>query len=114
MMDDVAAKLKMDPVEFILKNMTRKFTRRNAVFTNYTLDECIRRGVEAFELEEALAPGRALTPGRSSAAPVSRSWRFRSGLGRSSATIRLDASGELHGACRRHRRRRRREDHDGR
>src|SRR5713226_7945247 len=48
MMDDVAAKLKIDPLEFILKNMTRK-AGDQIPYTTYSLDECIRRGAEAFE-----------------------------------------------------------------
>jgi CO/xanthine dehydrogenase Mo-binding subunit/aerobic-type carbon monoxide dehydrogenase small subunit (CoxS/CutS family) len=92
MMDDVAAKLKMDPVEFILKNMTRKF-RDETPYSNYTLDECIRRGVEAFEWKKRWRPAGA------DAGPIKRGvgvsfMTFRSGLGRSSATIRLDSKGE--------------------
>jgi CO/xanthine dehydrogenase Mo-binding subunit/aerobic-type carbon monoxide dehydrogenase small subunit (CoxS/CutS family) len=92
MMDDVAAKLKMDPVEFILKNMTRKF-RDETPYSNYTLDECVRRGVEAFDWKKRWRPAGA------DAGPIKRGvgvsfMTFRSGLGRSSATIRLDSKGE--------------------
>ena len=66
MMDDVAYKLKMDPVEFILKNMTRK-SRDEAPYTNYTLDECIRRGAEAFDWKKRWRP----QPG-SDAGPIKR------------------------------------------
>ena len=52
----------MDPVEFILKNMTRK-SRDETPYTNYTLDECIRRGAEAVRLEEALAAAARIRPG---------------------------------------------------
>jgi CO/xanthine dehydrogenase Mo-binding subunit/aerobic-type carbon monoxide dehydrogenase small subunit (CoxS/CutS family) len=91
MMDDVAAKLKMDPVDFIRKNMTRKF-RDETPYTTYTLDECIRRGVEAFDWKKKWHP-----PGAESA-PIKRGvgvafMAFRSGLGRSSAVIRLDSKG---------------------
>src|SRR5256886_9468438 len=48
MMDEVAYKMNMDPVEFILKNMTR-MARDEVPFTNYTLEECIRRGADAFD-----------------------------------------------------------------
>lgn len=48
-MDDIAYKLKIDPVEFALKNMTRDEGR----YTNHTLAECIRRGAEAFEWKSA-------------------------------------------------------------
>ena len=55
MMDDVAYKLKMDPVEFVLKNMTRK-SNDEVAYTNYTLDECIRRGAEAFDWKKRWRP----------------------------------------------------------
>src|SRR5216117_4326200 len=45
MMDDVAYKMKMDPVEFIFKNMTRK-SGDEVPYTNYSLEECIRRGAK--------------------------------------------------------------------
>ena len=102
----------MDPVEFILKNMTRK-SRDETPYTNYSLDECIRRGAEAFEWKKRWQPQPGSDPG-----PIKRGagvsfMAFRSGLGRSSAVIRVDAQGQVHGARRRHRRRRRREDDDG-
>jgi len=92
MMDDVAAKLKMDPVEFILKNMTRKF-RDETEYTTYTLEDCVRRGAEHFEWKKRWHP-----PG-SSPGPIKRGvgvafMAFRSGLGRSNAVIRLDAKGQ--------------------
>ena len=64
----------MDPVEFILKNMTRKAGDQTP-YTNYSLDECIRRGAEAFEWKKRWRPSRGPTAGRSSAAPACRSWR---------------------------------------
>ena len=93
MMDDVAAKLKMDPVEFILKNMTRRAADQTP-YTNYTLDECIRRGAEAFEWKTRWKP----EPG-SGAGPIKRGagvsfMAFRAGLGRSSAVVRVDAKGK--------------------
>ena len=48
MMDDVAYKVGMDPVDFALKNMSRKAGDEHP-YTNYTIEECIRRGAEAFE-----------------------------------------------------------------
>ena len=91
MMDEVAANLKMDPAEFILKNMTRKF-RDETPYTNYTLDECIRRGIDAFDWKRRWHP-----PG-SDPGPIKRGvgvafMAFRAGVGRSSALIRLDAKG---------------------
>jgi CO/xanthine dehydrogenase Mo-binding subunit/aerobic-type carbon monoxide dehydrogenase small subunit (CoxS/CutS family) len=92
MMDDVAAKLKMDPVEFILKNMTRKAGDQTP-YTTYSLDECIRRGAEAFEWKKRWKPQPGSDPG-----PIKRGagvsfMAFRAGLGRSSAVIRVDANG---------------------
>jgi xanthine dehydrogenase molybdenum-binding subunit len=92
MMDDVAAKLKMDPVEFIRKNMTRKF-RDETPYSNYTLEECIRRGVEAFDWKNRWHP-----PG-SDKGPIKRGagvafMAFRSGVGRSNAIVRVDSKGQ--------------------
>ncbi len=92
MMDDVAAKLKMDPVEFILKNMTRKAGDQTP-YTNYSLDQCLHRGAEAFEWKKRWRP----EPG-SDRGPIKRGagvsfMAFRAGLGRSSAVIHLDAKG---------------------
>ncbi len=93
MMDDVAVKLKMDPVEFILKNMTR-MAGDQTPYTSYSLDECIRRGADAFEWKTRWKA----TPG-SDRGPIKRGagvafMVFRAGLGRSSAVVRLDAKGK--------------------
>ena len=93
MMDDVAYGLNMDPVDFVLKNMTRKANDQQE-YTNYSLDECIRRGVEAFEWKKRWRP----KPG-SDAGPVKRGagmsfMAFRSGVGRSNAIIQVDGSGQ--------------------
>jgi CO/xanthine dehydrogenase Mo-binding subunit/aerobic-type carbon monoxide dehydrogenase small subunit (CoxS/CutS family) len=92
-MDDVAYKLGMDPVDFVLKNMTRKANDRDE-YTNYTLDECIRRGVEVFEWKKRWRAQPGSDPG-----PVKRGagfafMAFRSGVGRSNAIIRVDAKGQ--------------------
>ena len=92
MMDDVAFRMDMDPVDFILKNMTRKF-RDETPYTNFSLDECIRRGMEAFDWKRRWHP-----PG-ADRGPIRRGsgvafLAFRAGLGRSNAVIRLDASGQ--------------------
>jgi putative selenate reductase molybdopterin-binding subunit len=91
MMDDVAYKIKMSPVDFVLTNMPRPAAGTD--FTNYTLDECIRRGAEAFDWKTRW---RA-QPG-SDAGPIKRGagmsfMSFRSALGRSSAVVQLDGHG---------------------
>lgn len=91
MMDDVAHKMNVDPVEFRLRNMTRKF-RDETPYTEYALETCVRRGAEAFRWKDTWR-----TPG-SDTGPVKRGvgmaiGSILSGLGRSSAVIKLDASG---------------------
>jgi CO/xanthine dehydrogenase Mo-binding subunit len=93
MMDDVAYKLKIDPVEFVLKNMART-APGNAPFTNFTLEECVRRGAELFDWKRRWRP----QPG-SDAGPLKRGagmafMEFRSGVGQSSAVITLNAKGQ--------------------
>jgi len=92
MMDDVAAKLKIDPVDFIVKNMTRKF-RDETEYTIYSLEDCLRRGAERFDWKQRWRPAG------SSAGPIKRGvgvsfMAFRSGLGRSNAVIRVNSHGE--------------------
>jgi CO/xanthine dehydrogenase Mo-binding subunit len=92
MMDDVANHLQIDPVEFALKNMTR-MARDETPYTTYTLEECIRRGAALFDWKTR----RKTRPG-SDAGPTKRGagmtyMLFRSGLGNSSAVLRLDARG---------------------
>jgi xanthine dehydrogenase molybdenum-binding subunit len=93
MMDDVAYKLKMDPVEFGMKNMLRT-ARENVPFSNYTLDECIRRGAELFDWKSRWRP----VPG-SDKGPIKKGagftyMAFRSGVGSSSAVLQVDARGK--------------------
>ena len=91
MMDDVAYKLKMDPIDFVLKNMVRPSAALS--FTTYTLEECIRRGAEAFEWAKRWRPQPGSDPG-----PIKRGagmsfMAFRSGLGRSNAVAQVDGRG---------------------
>src|SRR4029434_5908031 len=60
-MDDIAYAMKMDPVDFILKHMVKPGP--STVFTNYTLDECIRRGAELFEWKRRWKPEPGSGPG---------------------------------------------------
>lgn len=92
MMDDVAYKMGMDPVDFALKNMSRKAGDEHP-YTNYTLEECIRRGAAAFDWKKRWRP----KPG-SDTGPVKRGAGFaflvfRSAPGRSSAAIDVTPEG---------------------
>ncbi len=92
MMDEVAYQIGMDPVEFLIKNATRKAEDEHE-YTNYTLDECFRRGAEAFDWKKRWKA----KPG-SDAGPVKRGsgvafLAFRAGLGRSAAWMDVDSQG---------------------
>jgi len=72
--------------------MTRQFNDEIA-YTNYTLEECIRRGADAFEWTKR----RRAKPG-SDTGPIKRGagfgfLAFRAGVGGSSAVIDVDSSG---------------------
>jgi CO/xanthine dehydrogenase Mo-binding subunit len=89
MMDDIAYKVGMDPVDFALKNMLRP--TEQVRFTNYTLEECIAQGRELFDWESRWRPEPGSDPG-----PVKRGagmafMMFRSMLGPSSAILRVNS-----------------------
>ena len=111
LMDHIAHELKIDPLEFRLRNATRKY-HGELPYTSYGLEDCMRRGAEAFEWKR-----RWRQPARD-AGLLKRGvgmamGAFGARVGRSSAVIRLDARGRYHGARGRHRRRARRQNHDG-
>lgn len=91
MMDDVAFRIGMDPVEFTLKNMLRPTDAQP--FTNYSLEDCILRGTELFDWSAR----RRTTPGSDSGAIKRGSgfafMMFRAGVGTSSAIVRVDSKG---------------------
>lgn len=96
MMSEVAEKIGMDPVDFALKNMTRK-ANDTVAYTNYTLDECIKRGAEMFNWKQ-----RYKTKAGSDSGPVKRGagfsfMAFRSGVGKSDAILTVDSKGQY--AC---------------
>jgi CO/xanthine dehydrogenase Mo-binding subunit len=93
MMDDVAHRLGIDPVEFALENMSR-MARDETPYTDYSLEQCITVGAARFDW----AARRKRTPG-ADPGPIKRGagmtyMIFRSGLGRSSAVLRMNAAEE--------------------
>jgi putative selenate reductase molybdopterin-binding subunit len=92
MMDDVAFQLRMDPVEFIVRNMTR-MSRDEVPYSNYSLEECVRRGAEAFDWTARWRQQPGADPGVIKRGAGVAFMTFRAGLGRSSASLRLHASG---------------------
>jgi len=89
-MDDVAYAVGMDPVDFALRNMRRPTER--SPFTNFPLEECIARGVDLFDWSTRWRATPASDPG-----PIKRGagfafMMFRSGVGPSSAILRMDGA----------------------
>ncbi len=88
-MDDIAYKMGMDPVDFALKNMLRPTDDKP--FTNYSLDDCIQLGADEFDWKAR----RKVIPG-SDGGPIKRGagfsfMMFRAELGLSSAIVQVDA-----------------------
>jgi CO/xanthine dehydrogenase Mo-binding subunit/aerobic-type carbon monoxide dehydrogenase small subunit (CoxS/CutS family) len=92
MMDDVAYKVGMDPVEFVRRNMSRK-ANDQAEYTNHTVEECIRRGAEAFDWKTRWHSKPGSDPGPMKRGAGFAFLVFRSALGRSSAAIDVDSRG---------------------
>ncbi|HEY4362412.1 MAG TPA: xanthine dehydrogenase family protein molybdopterin-binding subunit [Bryobacteraceae bacterium] len=93
-MDDAAAALKMDPLEFRLKNFTRKYQDRQA-YSSSGLEDCLRKGAEKFGWKQRWRPAN------SDAGPLKRGagmgmGMFPSSLGRSAAILRVDSKGAFH------------------
>ncbi len=91
LMDQIACELRIDPVEFRLRNMTRRFQDR-LPYSSFGLEACVRRGAEAIGWTTRWRAAGS-DPG-----PVKRGLgmamgSFNSRVGKSSAVIRLDASG---------------------
>ena len=96
LMDHIAYTLNMDPIDFRVKNMTRKY-HDQLPYTSFGLEDCVLRGAEAFEWKKRWhAPGAGDGPvkrGVGMAMGV-----FGAAVGRSSAVIHLNSHGqyELH------------------
>jgi len=94
LMDHIAYELKIDPLEFRLKNMTRKY-HDELPFTSNGLEDCIRRGADAFEWKKRWhAAGVGAGPVKRGAGMAMGA--FGSAVGRSSAVVKLDGSGKYH------------------
>ncbi|HUA18912.1 MAG TPA: xanthine dehydrogenase family protein molybdopterin-binding subunit [Bryobacteraceae bacterium] len=94
LMDHIAYSLHMDPVEFRVKNMTRMY-HDNVPFTSFGLEDCVRRGAEAFEWKQRWhAPGAGDGPVKHGVGMAMGA--FSAAMGRSSAAIDLDSKGMYH------------------
>ena len=91
MMDHIAHELRMDPLEFRLKNITREY-HDELPYTSYGLEDCIRQGAERFGWKRRWrAPQEGSAPVRRGIGMSIGSFHAR--VGSSSAIIRLDSSG---------------------
>lgn len=89
LMDHIATELKIDPVQFRLQNLTRKY-HDELPYSSHGLEQCLRRGAEAIRWKQRWHPPA------SDAGPVKRGLgvamgSFPSRVGRGSATITLDS-----------------------
>lgn len=92
LMDHIAYELKMDPIDFRLKNMTRKYQDK-IPYTSFGLEDCVRRGAEAFEWKKLWhAPGAGGDPVKRGVGMAMGA--FGAAVGRSSAVIYLNSKGE--------------------
>ncbi len=87
MMDDVAYRLDMNPVDFVLKNMRKPSPQ--LVFTNYTLPECIDEAASRFDWGNRWRQMPGSDAGEIKRGAGMSFMLFRSALGRSSAIIRV-------------------------
>src|SRR5260370_27922426 len=92
LMDNIAQALNLDPAEFRLKNLTRKY-RDDLPYTSNGLEDCLRRGAEAMEWKNRWRPPA------SDRGPIQHGMgvamgAFEARVGRSSAVIRLDSRGQ--------------------
>jgi putative selenate reductase molybdopterin-binding subunit len=92
-LDEAAHRLGMDPVDFHLKNLTRRY-RDERPYTSNGLEECVRRGAEALGWKARYRPAGA-DPGAVKRGVGMALGGFGSRLGRSSAVLRLDARGRV-------------------
>ena len=111
MMDDIAYKLGVDPVDFALKNMLRP--TEDVQFTNYSMEECVERGVELFDWQSR----RRSVPG-SDPGPIKRGagmsfMMFRSGVRPEQRDCARGLRAAVHTVRRRHGHRPRGQNDDG-
>jgi len=92
LMDHIAYQLKMDPIDFRLKNMTRKY-HDELPYTSFGLEDCVLRGAEAFEWKKRWhAPGAGDGPVKRGVGMAMGA--FGAAVGRSSAVIHLNSKDE--------------------
>ena len=91
LMDHIAHEMQIDPVEFRIRVMTRRY-HDELPYTSFGLEDCVRRGAEAFGWRERWhQPGAGDGPRKRGVGMAMGSFGAR--LGRAEAVLKLDAAG---------------------
>lgn len=93
LLDHIAHELKIDPLEFHFKNLTRKYLDKYP-YTSYGLPECVRRGAELFEWKRRWHRAGA-DPGPFKKGVGMAILAFPARVGQSGAVLRLDSAGRV-------------------
>jgi CO/xanthine dehydrogenase Mo-binding subunit len=93
MMDMLAEKLKIDPVEFRVKNFTDFSQTRNMPYTSTGFKECLIEGARAFGWAQARAAGQNSGPIKRGVGVAGGMWQMGDGGPPCTAEIRLFADG---------------------
>lgn len=94
MMDALAAKIGMDPVEFRLKNIPENSQVRNLPLTSSGLARCLAEGAKAFGWEQARKPGEVTGHLRRGSGVAACLWGYPGGPP-STAIVKLFADGSV-------------------
>lgn len=78
-MDELAHRIGMDPVEFRLKNLVSHSQESQRLYTSSGFEECLRRGAEAFGWREARSRSRSSGPVRRGVGTAACQWSVEGG-----------------------------------
>lgn len=93
MMDMLAEKLDLDPVEFRLKNFTDLSQTRNMPYSSAGLKECLLEGAKAFGWKEARAAKKSTGPIKRGIGMAAGMWQGGSGRPPYTAEVRMYSDG---------------------
>lgn len=93
LMDEVAHRLQINPLEFRIRNATRKY-RDEFTYSSYGLLDCLQKGGEIFGWKDRWRPADS-HPGPLKKGVGVAMGAFPSRVGRSAAVLRLDGRGDV-------------------
>ena len=93
MMDMLAEKIRMDPVEFRLRNFTAVSQSRNMPYTSTGLRECLIEGARVFGWKEARAAGKSSGPVKRGVGVAAGMWGAGAGAPPYTAEVRMFVDG---------------------